>query len=92
MIGQLPTVLRKDVQTVWIHKGNKPFGGGNQNLLIHIIQGEKYISEGILEETLVHEACHTSLDLDHGNAKGWRARRKSRRSKNVDLDDLDLSI
>jgi len=77
VIGQLPTVLRKDVQTVWIHKGDKPFGGGNQNLLIHIIQGEKYISEGILEETLVHEACHTSLDLDHGNAKGWRAAQKA---------------
>jgi len=77
VIGQLPTVLRKDVQTVWIHKGDKPFGGGNQNLLIHIIQGEKYISEGILEETLVHEACHTSLDLDHGNAKGWLAAQKA---------------
>ena len=76
VIGQLPTALRKDVQTVWIHKGDKPFGGGNQNLLIHIIQGEKYISEGILEETLVHEACHTSLDLDHGNAQGWRAAQK----------------
>ena len=31
VIGQLPAVLRKDIQTVWIHKGNKPFGGGNQN-------------------------------------------------------------
>lgn len=76
VIGQLPAVLRKDIQTVWIHKGNKPFGGGNQNLLIHTIQGEKYISEGILEETLIHEASHTSLDLDHGNAKDWRSAQK----------------
>ena len=39
VIGQLPKALRKDVQTVWIHKGDKLFGGGNQNLLIHITQG-----------------------------------------------------
>jgi len=82
VIGQLPTVLRKDVQTVWIHKGDKPFGGGNQNLLIHINQGKKYIADGILEETLVHEASHTSLNwpgssLDHGKTKGWLAAQKA---------------
>ena len=31
VIGQLSTELRKDVQTVWIHRGNYPFGGGNNN-------------------------------------------------------------
>ena len=39
IIGRLPNFLLSNVKTVWIHKGNKPFGGGNQNLLIHIIQG-----------------------------------------------------
>ena len=34
LIGQLPAVLRKDIQTSWIHKGVKPFGGGNNNILI----------------------------------------------------------
>ena len=72
-IGQLPTALRTDVQTVWIHKGINPFGGGNNNLLIHTGQGELYIAEGILEETLVHEAAHTSLDATHAAAAGWRA-------------------
>lgn len=28
VIGQLPTVLRKYVKTVWIHNGVKDFGGG----------------------------------------------------------------
>ena len=62
VIGQLPNILRKDVRTVWIHKGKKPFGGGNFNLLIHTDQGDEYISKGILEETLIHEAAHTSID------------------------------
>ena len=76
VIGQLPKILRKDVRTVWIHKGKKPFGGGNFNLLIHTDQGDEYISKGILEETLIHEASHTSLDWpgiskNHGISKGW---------------------
>lgn len=71
-IGQLPTVLRADVETVWIHKGTQPFGGGNNNILIHTGQSDLYMNDGILEETLVHEASHTSLDATHAEAPGWR--------------------
>lgn len=76
-IGRLPFVLRRDVETVWIHKGENPFGGGNNNLLIHIGQAENYINDGILEETLVHEAAHTSLDADHAQSAGWVQAQKS---------------
>ena len=71
-IGRLPTCLRNDVETVWIHRGNKPFGGGNNNLLIYTDWSEEnYESQGILEETLVHEASHTSLDSYHAEAEDW---------------------
>ena len=73
VIGQLPRALRTDVQSVWIHKGDQPFGGGNNNLLIHTGQANKYIADGILEETLFHEASHTSLDPYYSNAAGWLA-------------------
>ncbi len=73
VIGQLPLELRKDVETVTIHKGDKPFGGGNKNLLIHTGNAEKAISKGILEETLVHEATHTSLDAYHASNEQWIA-------------------
>ncbi len=84
VIGQLPAILRKDVRTVWIHKGKNSFGGGNFNLLIHTDQGDEYISEGILEETLIHEASHTSLDWpgiskNHGISKGWIEAQKADR-------------
>lgn len=72
VIGRLPRALRAQVQTSWIHRGDEYFGGGNNNLLIHtgaIAQG--YIAAGILEETLAHEAVHTSLDAVHGSAPGW---------------------
>ena len=72
VIGRLTTELRKDVKTSWIHKGDEPFGGGNNNLLIHTDWSEKnYENQGILEETLVHEAAHTSLDAYHAESKSW---------------------
>lgn len=71
ILGQLPSVLRKDAQTVWIHKGVQPFGGGNNNFLIHTGQTALYERDGILEETLVHEGSHTSLDNPHANSMGW---------------------
>jgi hypothetical protein len=73
VIGRLPTISRSRVQTVWIHQGVQPFGGGNNNLLIHIGQADLYAADGILEETLVHESGHTSLDPLHASAPGWLA-------------------
>lgn len=72
VIGRLPTVLRSRLKTVWIHKGRMDFGGGNENLLIHTDRTELYESKGILEETLVHETAHTSLQ-EHNTAQGWLA-------------------
>ena len=73
VIGQLPAALRKDVETVWIHKGVQPFGGGNRNLLIHTGQADLYAADGILEEAFVHEATHTSLDSTYASTSLWQA-------------------
>jgi len=70
-VGRLPAVLRNDLETLWIHKGLEPFGGGNNNILIHTGQAALYLKDGILEETLVHEAAHTSLDATHALAPAW---------------------
>lgn len=72
LIGQLPYCLRTDVREIWIHKGLELFGGGNHSILIHTEQAADYEKDGILEETLVHEACHTSLDLAHATAAKWK--------------------
>jgi len=72
-IGRLPRMLRVSVATVWIHRGVNPFGGGNNNLLIHVGQADLYVAQGILEETFVHEAAHTSLDAAHRASAGWIA-------------------
>ncbi len=71
VVGRLPKGLRKDVETMWIHQGVQPYGGGNNNILIHTGQTEVYERQGVLEETLVHEASHTSLDAEHARSAGW---------------------
>lgn len=73
VVGRLPTCLREDVDALWIHLGVEPFGGGNNSILIHTGQSASYESQGILEETLVHEASHTSLDAGHASSPGWLA-------------------
>ena len=35
MVGQLPNFLRTNVKTLTVHKGNKAWGGGNKDILIH---------------------------------------------------------
>lgn len=75
VVGRLPYALRVDVETMWIHQGVEPFGGGNDNLLVHTGQGALYDDQGILEETFVHEAAHTSLDASYAASAGWRAAR-----------------
>ena len=68
-IGLLPKVLRKDIATITIHKGEEQFGGGNQNILIYSEAAD--YNNAVLEETLIHEAVHTSLDPYHDNDE-WR--------------------
>lgn len=71
-IGRLPTTLRSKLETVWIHMGDKSFGGGNNNILIHTERADQYISEGILEEALVHEGTHTSMDPSYADSDEWK--------------------
>nr|HMP32231.1 T9SS type A sorting domain-containing protein [Saprospiraceae bacterium] len=52
-------------------EGNNDWGGGNKSILIHTERGLFYDSLGISEETLVHEASHTSLDEYHAKSPSW---------------------
>jgi len=71
-VGRLPKVLKRDIATMWIHKGVEAFGGGNNNLLIHTGNSETiYEPRSILLETLVHEGAHTSLDAYIKDDADW---------------------
>lgn len=76
-IGRLPAFYFEDLETVWIHDGEELAGGGNNNILIHTIQGERYIADGIIEELLLHEGAHTSLDSRHADDPAWLAAQRA---------------
>jgi len=73
IMGQLPRVLRNNLDTVSIHGGRADFGGGSRDVVIHTGRGAEYERTGVVEETLAHEAAHTALDGRHARATGWRA-------------------
>lgn len=73
-IGRLPAFLFTDLETVWIHRGDEAFGGGNNNILIHT--GARF-DPAFLEEVLVHEATHTSMDGAHAGASRWRSAQRA---------------
>lgn len=69
--GRLPLLLRESIDALHIQAGNELFGGG-RNVLIHTGQGESYLKDGILEETLAHEAGH-ALDSTLAKHPDWLA-------------------
>lgn len=72
-IGQLPAVLRSEVEHIWIHKGRVLWGSVNKALYVHTDMTSDYQSAQILEETLLHESVHIALDEDHENTPQWKA-------------------
>ena len=48
-----------------------------RNILIHTERGDEYLRDGVLEEAVVHEAVHTSMDAEHLGRAGWLAAMKS---------------
>lgn len=76
-IGRLPAFYFSQLETVWIHDGNELAGGGNNNILIHTVQGQTYIRDAILEELMLHEGAHTSLDSEHAEDPAWLAAQRA---------------
>ena len=78
-IGRLPAGLRAELRNVWIHKGGPEhlLGGGNNNILIHTGEAENLSRRGTLEEALLHEAAHTSLDPFYKDDPRWLGARQA---------------
>lgn len=74
-LGRLPAVFLSRAQKVQINDGHELFGGNwhDRSFLIHAGQGREYIRNGYLEEVLIHEGAHVSLDGAHANSAGWLA-------------------
>lgn len=97
VFGRLPLFLRREIDALHLQAGNELFGGG-RNILIHTEQGETYRRQGILEETLGHEAAH-ALDRKYARGSGWQEAQKQDRGfistyaqENPTREDLAESV
>ncbi len=70
-LGRLPLLLRNEIDALHIQGGKELFGGG-RDVLIHTEQGQEYLKDGILEETLGHEMGH-ALDDKYATSREWLA-------------------
>ena len=77
VLGRLPRLLRTRMRTVTINQGKEPYGGGGDDVLIHTGMTTEYERDGILEETLMHELTHTSIDPKYTDAPKWRAAQRA---------------
>jgi hypothetical protein len=75
--GQIPTELRRGVTSFDLHDGDRPFGGGGGNVLVHAGMGERYRRDGILTETLFHETVHATIDRRWARDAEWLAAQAS---------------
>jgi hypothetical protein len=62
IVGQLPRACRTSVDAVWLHPGDADAGGGNRSILIHTDYANRLPE--FIEEVMLHECAHTSLDWD----------------------------
>ena len=74
MAGQLPVFLRTGLKTITIHKGDRAWGGGNNDILIHT--GDRDAKGKCVEEIMIHEGGHTSLDGAWGGLIKWNQWKK----------------
>lgn len=72
-LGRLPAALLSRAEVVVINAGSELFHAGSGGFVIYTDAGKDLIRDGFLEEVLVHEGAHVSLDGDHLTAPGWRA-------------------
>lgn len=76
-IGRLPDALLSNFREVEINAGEGLFGGSSHTggLLIHTEDDatDLAIRRGFLEEVLLHEAGHMSLDMLYADSADWQA-------------------
>lgn len=64
VIGRAATELRAGLETITIHAGDLPYGGGSNDLLIHTGRTASASALGALEEIMIHELVHITFDMN----------------------------
>lgn len=78
-IGQFPVSINEKIAGIEVNRGNYALGGnsGTRAITIHTGRADEHEASGTIEETLFHEAVHTSFEDSHASAPGWLAAQKA---------------
>lgn len=78
ILGQLDPVLIGGIRSVFIHPGDATFTSPSNGIVAHTGRAEKeFIPMGVLEEVMVHEAVHASIDRFYRGTGEWHQVQKS---------------
>ena len=76
-LGQMPPVLRAGIRQFGIHKGRERFHAGSGKIFMYQDQASLRIGQRKLEESIMHEAVHASLDKTWRLAPDWVSAQRS---------------
>lgn len=76
-LGQLPLTFRHGIRQFGIHKGTPTYSGGPGKIFVYADKTTQRIAENHLEESLLHEAIHATLDAEFARSPEWSAAQQS---------------
>lgn len=76
-LGQLAPLFREGIRQIGIHKGKPTYSAGPGKIFLYSDRSSIRISENRLEESLLHEAVHASLDASYRLAPDWVAAQRA---------------
>lgn len=72
-LGQLPMVLRQGIRQFGIHDGDPTYSAGTGKIFVYAGRTTRRIGQNHLEESLLHESVHASLDARYRLSPEWKA-------------------
>ncbi len=70
-LGRVPLVFRHGIRQLGVHKGDQGFHAGTGKVFVYSDMSDRRISEHHLEESLLHEGVHATLDAQYRLSPEW---------------------
>ena len=72
-LGQLPLIFRHGIRQFGIHGGMPTYSAGSGKIFVYADRTTRRIGQNHLEESLLHESVHASLDATYARSPEWQA-------------------
>lgn len=80
LLGQMPAVLRRGVKQMVLYPEGDSWNASTGEVNIHHGNYAGELADGALEESMIHETVHTSIDDRHAESYGWKQAQRADRA------------